>query len=193
MAMLPPAPDLFSTITVRFAIGRSFSAKYRTRTSAPLPGGKAQMRRMSWLGYAWAWALVGIVPCATAAAIARPAQRANHFDSNFICFLLWQEIADGRSLIVAAGSRPTAPARPRSFLERLLTGPTKLRQHDQGDNGHGCSQEDRRYRPFKEHHRIAARDHQGPPEIFFHERSKNESQDQRRRLASESQQDVAEH
>src|SRR5262245_65593561 len=92
MAMLPPAPDLFSTITVRFAIGRSFSAKYRTRTSAPLPGGKAQMRRRSWLGYAWAWALVGIVPCATAAAIARPAQRANHFDSNFICFLLCKRL-----------------------------------------------------------------------------------------------------
>jgi hypothetical protein len=27
VAMLPPAPDLFSTITVRPTIGRSFSAK----------------------------------------------------------------------------------------------------------------------------------------------------------------------
>ena len=50
VAILPPAPALFSTITVRFTIGRSFSAKWRTSTSAPLPGGNAQMRRMSWLG-----------------------------------------------------------------------------------------------------------------------------------------------
>ena len=37
-------PARFSTITERLAIGRNFSAKWRTSTSAPLPGGKAQMK-----------------------------------------------------------------------------------------------------------------------------------------------------
>ena len=49
-AMLPAAPTLFSTMMVRLANGRTFSPKYRTSTSAPLPAGKPQMKRISWLG-----------------------------------------------------------------------------------------------------------------------------------------------
>src|SRR3972149_4799511 len=87
VAILPPAPALFSTMTVRFTIGRSFSAKYRTNTSAPLPGGKAQTKRKSWLGYSWARTVPGITPNAAAKAIASHAEYNNDFDLSFMGFL----------------------------------------------------------------------------------------------------------
>jgi hypothetical protein len=64
--MLPPAPARFSTMIVRLATGRSCSAKKRTSTSAPLPGGKAQIMRMSRLGYCCATAVSGSASAAAA-------------------------------------------------------------------------------------------------------------------------------
>src|SRR4029077_5924878 len=67
VAMLPMAPGLFSTITVRLSSGRIFSANYRTSTSAPLPAGNAQMKCTSWVGYCCARTAAGHSPNASTA------------------------------------------------------------------------------------------------------------------------------
>src|SRR5262245_9417574 len=77
-AMLPPAPGLFSTMIVRLTTARIFSAKYRTITSAPLPAGNAQTKRMSWLGYSWATTPAGTTESAAASSIPRVEMRCMH-------------------------------------------------------------------------------------------------------------------
>ena len=84
-AMLPPAPGLLSTMTVRLTRGRSFSAKYRTITSAPLPAGNAQIRRMSWLGYSCARIPVGTTESAKASSSPGVAECTRLAELTFIC------------------------------------------------------------------------------------------------------------
>src|SRR5687768_1831135 len=109
IAMAPPAPVLFSTMTVRFAKGRSFSAKKRTITSAPLPAGKAQISRMSPLGKVCA-----VAPFDTTEAVSANTAAAKRDNRNFIVM-----------------RNHTIPDRSSLFLERLLAGRAELRHHDQ--------------------------------------------------------------
>src|SRR5262245_11469125 len=93
--MLPAAPTLFSTMMVRLANGRTFSPKYRTSTSAPLPAGKPQMKRISWLGYSCARTVPCITPNAAVSTTASRTDRISQFESTCMAFSLWS--GDSRS------------------------------------------------------------------------------------------------
>src|ERR1700757_3382338 len=62
------------------------------------------------------------------------------------------------------------------FLERFLARLAQARQRHEDQQDRGGDQQAEADRPLQEHHRIAAREQHGAPEIFLHLRPEHEAQ-----------------
>src|SRR6478672_7858921 len=142
--MLPPAPARFSTMIVRLAIGRSCSAKKRTSTSAPLPGGNAQMKRMSRFGYCCATAACGCARAVTSVS-ASAAGRQKRCSVGVI-------IRSSQRVLKTFVNCGSLRGRRRLFLECLLPRLAELWHYDERDRDRGHRQQHSRDRAVDEDH-----------------------------------------
>src|SRR4029453_12228471 len=79
------------------------------------------------------------------------------------------------------------------FLEGFLARLLDAGQGHQDEQEGGGDQEAEADRPLDEHHRIATRQQHGAPEVLLHLRTQHQSQQERRALAAQADEDVAQH